>query len=1087
MPWWRVAVAFCLFNIVGELFRQGSAYTGCTSVCQYSRFIQKCYPHDYEVDFFRTHDHMPGDVEFITFLPLHRVAHAENGGQLKCTDFDGVRAVERVEAVRVATKHINHLGILGGFSVGADVYDSCDSGQVVQYSSVRPMLASYSHSCSPQEQCSSFKSFDPISSYLKTEQAASGVDDEDSGEGSGVFIPPTLSPAVRDRYCQVQPSDSELRPAGVRPFIIGPSSSEIALTTTAFFGSFQFVHLSYGADSTQLSKQDQYPYFFRTVPVADFQAKAIAALLQSLAIGHFAVLASGDDYGSSVFEVFLALLRKNPSSPCAAVSGIFESEDEEGITTFLSNVKKVQLKTIVLIASGDYAINFLRKAAEERMTGYTWIGTNRWTSSPKLRSDQDIIDVLGNRVLSISPAPPRDSYVSKNWARIKKHLEHRLHRLAPSPRHLGHNPWLKKAWEETFGCKITKELSLSEARNEYSSPVRNSYACRMLRDLKTKEQIEERSQTLCNEGMSFVGALREPSELRFLIHTFFVAAQAVRHMLDTSCKGQDASKPSFICPILNASDHESEHKKMKHVDVRSSLGCQLHFQEIQETLRQANLTGNDSKQVAFSIAHLNFQTDETDPSSFREIGVWSPEDRLHWTNKSYSAVNFFSPDLLPFCSPTQCGAGKEKFYPQTRLTHKCCFQCRSCIGNKIKPPNSTAMCKQCKPGFWPNKDHSRCEPIIASYHTTWTLTWSLIIVCFALLVGISAILGMVLNIKYKSKIENLKHNLVVLSFHAVGSFVKALLLAHPSKDVCILQILLLWPWPVAVTATFLLIKTNHLRKLSAGTKTPVGQRLVLSVGGEVLLWVGLGAGTLLEIILWLAISTPNKEMTYSSEGTAEIRCSTSTDWTIAYYTITLFFLTAATASAFQTRKIESHLNQSKYIFVASFFATLLWIFFLPATYILEKLHPSMLLAVITLLQDVVIQVCIFARPIYYVFFEFADVFNVFGQGIEMNSMHKATSQASTGPASEGAQFSSDMATSEGPRPAVSKHPTLYLDADLKEPCNTEDDLCKIEEAEKIFDEIEFKAPFFDSGVPPEDTDNLELVMFNGPSPRPSNL
>ena len=493
-------MAFCLLNIAAKFFRPGSASTstrGCASVCQYrfGNFTQRCYPHDDEVDTFRAHDHMPGDVEFITFLPLHRGAHAKNGGPLSCRDFDGIRALERVEAVRVAKELINHHGILGGFSVGADVYDSCDSGQVIQYSSVRPMLASYSHPCI-QENCSTYKSLHPTSSHLKAEQAASEMEesDEDDGEGSAVFVPPvpTPQPALRHPYCDGDPSDSERQPAGVRPFIIGPSSSEVALTTTAFFGRFQFVHLSYGADSTQLSKQDQYPHFFRTVPVADFQANAIAALLQSLAIGHFAVLASGDVYGSSIFEVFLSLLRKNSSSPCAAVSGIFENEDEEGITTFFLSVKKLQLSTIVLFSSEDYAINFLKKAAEQKMKGYTWIGTNRWTSIPKLRSDPDIINVLGHRVLSISPAPPRDSYVRTNWRRIKRHLKHRLNRLVPSPRHLSQTPWLRQAWEEAFNCQISQEMSLKEARREHSSPAKNSSACLVHRDLKTVAEIKKK-------------------------------------------------------------------------------------------------------------------------------------------------------------------------------------------------------------------------------------------------------------------------------------------------------------------------------------------------------------------------------------------------------------------------------------------------------------------------------------------------------------------------------------------------------------------------------------------------------------------
>ena len=1101
-PLGKLFVMIFVIIVLAQLLRTGLCLeqSSCKKVCWHHSVPGSnetaCLPDDYRVRNFLVNDHTPGDVEFLVFLPLHRRLDS----LLTCLDFDGVRALERIEAVRVAMKHVNELRMLGGFAVGADILDSCNSGRAVNKRSVGPMLDSYIYPCVSHRNCETYRHHDPVQPYLDEERESLTADEEERTEVSSATPPPLshttlelpqLPTPLPEAVCVSPQNQPEERPAGVRPLIIGPSSSEIALQTTAFLGNFQFFHLSYGADSPLLSKRGQYRYFFRTVPVFTFQAKAVADLLERLAISHFAVFASSNEFGSKSLEEFLAILNKKQSTPlCAALSATFEQDDEEGISTLISNAKKVQLKTIVLFSSGDYAINFLKKAAEQKMNEYTWIGTNRWTSSPKLRSDPDIINVLGNRVLSISPAPPRDSYVWKNWANIKRHLEHRLHRLAPSPRHLSHNPWLKTAWENTFACALSKEASLEEITSRQLLPHNDSHACALHRQLPSRAKILKRGLTPCTPRRRLEASLLEPDEVRFLIHTIVVAVQVINQTLADVCRstGDDRWTQAMCNKYTNDPSPSTPHRLLSK-RVRGRIGCFLVFNQsrLKSNLMHANLKGEDPKQAAFGIAHLNL-TAETS-SIHRELGSWSPSEGIQWTDEQKRfEVRMFFRNGPSVCSKLECGVGRERFYRQDVITHRCCFLCRSCASGVMKPPNFAGQCMKCQTGYWPNALHSQCEKIVATFHTTWNLIWSVTVASVSAVVGMSALLGVWLNYTCKTKLENIYFNQVVLAGLAASSFLNALLAVSFSIGICILQVLVLWPCPIVVHAPCLLIKTNHMRKLSVTTERPVSQKLTLTSNGEILLWALLSGGALIKAIVWVAISTPENEIIYGLEGTAELRCSSSSGWTIAFYSITLTILIATTVLAFQTRKVQLYLSQSKYIFVASFFITLLWVFFLPATYILEKLHPSMLLAVTTTLQNVVIQVCVFARPIYFVYFDSDDSSTIDGIG-DMKLKEQPAGHEQPGLFRRNGQQPFISAASEDFEDPGSRGLRYCSDGVLKDPIEAVTESKKVEESQDVLGGDEVRAPLRTSRTHCEavSTENFELsVMFSARSPHSSN-
>ena len=97
-------------------------------------------------------------------------------------------------------------------------------------------------------------------------------------------------------------------------------------------------------------------------------------------------------------------------------SGTFSPSDAEAIETFLNNTEEINITVIVLLASPKHALAFLQKASELNMHGRTWVGTDKWTIDSSSLSRLRELDVLRYaQVLSVSPAPPADSFV---WEKL---------------------------------------------------------------------------------------------------------------------------------------------------------------------------------------------------------------------------------------------------------------------------------------------------------------------------------------------------------------------------------------------------------------------------------------------------------------------------------------------------------------------------------------------------------------------------------------------------------------------------------------------------------------------------------------------
>ena len=500
-------------------------YEGCQNPCAFFLNVGGCLAIERQIRRNELACHMPGDVEFFTFLSLHRrleVLTLEDWYTpvAQCVDLDGLRALERIEAVRVATDLLTETAYLGGWSVGAMIMDTCSAAYPVigDGTTYDQIIDSYSSSCGDGRGVDCARGpTDPVPAMrwneTESDNRTSNVNaswHEEVHRFSRLYPTHPLGNNVSIQ-CFRYPINPDRFPAGSREISIGPTSSESAEKMSTYLGTYNpFMQLSYGAESPKLNNRDQYPTFFRTAPQVSYQADAVAAVVKTLSWSHIGVFASNDDYGNSILERLQQLNEAADADErlCLALSGTFAKDDREGITTLVRNAMELELKHILLLSSEEHALEFLHIAAKNGLASSQWLGTYKWTAFIPILHNSELAKILGDRVLSISPMPPKNSYVARHWPRIKRTLLHRLHHSMPTVYHMAYNPWLKVIWEKQFDCVITKEMLDEESGHDdvVNIPTHfESFVCRLWHTMQSNKNVTGR--TICAPGNRLKNAL----------------------------------------------------------------------------------------------------------------------------------------------------------------------------------------------------------------------------------------------------------------------------------------------------------------------------------------------------------------------------------------------------------------------------------------------------------------------------------------------------------------------------------------------------------------------------------------------------
>ncbi|XP_039241583.1 telomere zinc finger-associated protein isoform X3 [Pipra filicauda] len=192
----------------------------------------------------------------------------------------------------------------------------------------------------------------------------------------------TLSALIRKGRQDVQllPTLQHYEPQAVA--VIGPDSTQLALTTAAILGIFLVPEISYEASVETLSLKRLYPSFLRTIPSDRQQVKAIFLLLQHFGWTWVALLGSDNTYGRGGLDALQKLL--TTSDVCVAYRGTIPINSDTSNPELHNMVRLLtdaKVNVTIIFSNSRSARPFFEVVVQRNITGMVWVGSEDWLLS----------------------------------------------------------------------------------------------------------------------------------------------------------------------------------------------------------------------------------------------------------------------------------------------------------------------------------------------------------------------------------------------------------------------------------------------------------------------------------------------------------------------------------------------------------------------------------------------------------------------------------------------------------------------------------------------------------------------------------
>ncbi|XP_017686642.1 PREDICTED: taste receptor type 1 member 1 [Lepidothrix coronata] len=192
----------------------------------------------------------------------------------------------------------------------------------------------------------------------------------------------TLSALIRKGRQDVQllPTLQHYEPQAVA--VIGPDSTQLALTTAAILGIFLVPEISYEASVETLSVKRLYPSFLRTIPSDRQQVKAIFLLLQHFGWTWVALLGSDNTYGRGGLDALQKLL--TTSDVCVAYRGTIPINSDTSnpeLHNLVRILTDVKVNVTIVFSNSRSARPFFEVVVQRNITGMVWVGSEDWLLS----------------------------------------------------------------------------------------------------------------------------------------------------------------------------------------------------------------------------------------------------------------------------------------------------------------------------------------------------------------------------------------------------------------------------------------------------------------------------------------------------------------------------------------------------------------------------------------------------------------------------------------------------------------------------------------------------------------------------------
>ncbi|NXB01109.1 TS1R1 protein, partial [Cnemophilus loriae] len=177
---------------------------------------------------------------------------------------------------------------------------------------------------------------------------------------------------------QVLPSFQHYEPQSMA--VIGPDSTQLALTTAAVLSLFLVPEISYEASTETLSLKRLYPSFLRTIPSDRQQVKAIVLLLQHFDWTWVVLLGSDNTYGRTGLDALQELL--TASNMCVAYRGTIPTNSDANnpeLHNLVRILTDVKVNVTIVFSNRGSVLPFFEVVVQRNITGMVWVASEDWS------------------------------------------------------------------------------------------------------------------------------------------------------------------------------------------------------------------------------------------------------------------------------------------------------------------------------------------------------------------------------------------------------------------------------------------------------------------------------------------------------------------------------------------------------------------------------------------------------------------------------------------------------------------------------------------------------------------------------------
>lgn len=697
--------------------------------------------------------------------------------------------------------------------------------------------------------------------------------------------------------------------------VIGPYGSRNSLQVAGLLQVVGMAGISPSATSEELS-WSFYSQFFRTVPPDNYQAKAMADLIDKFQWNYIAAVAVEHSYGLYGIRALERESMERKTFCIGFIEYVSPTAYQRQLETIVTKLKAAQnIKVVALWIEDRIAKDLMREAARQKVHYRVWLMSDSLaTKTPEFLGPDFIYLGL---YLGIQPKQYRDL-----------EYENHIRTMTPKKSLQSGNTYWEKLWKEEFNCDVVSKNSSVNSK-------------------------------ICPENLTITETVFQKLWDDFIPYQVD-AVYAVAHALDSiyRCTNGSGLLEGGACPSTSLSINPHHVLLyLRQVDFEGITG-RIKFDK-----------NGDPHGSSYDI--ISFQKDQSSRYTKVRVGSWdknsSPrlrifQDSIAW-NSSFKGI-----------PKSVCKGICQPGTMQTR-TVVCCWECLKCPDGTVSTSYGQRNCSSCTTTQRSNDNRTNCIdlPII-------TLQWSdITAIVIAAVTSLGLLLCLfIMFIFYVHratpivKASNKELSSVVL-FAIIFCFILTFLhILHPSDTICSV----VEPFRyISFTTCVSVLVLKTIRILRAFETRAMFQWLnkhfIFDTKKQLILVLLMNVPQVILSILWKTIDPALVKTEVVVKVSILLSCQlykTRTGFTLHMCMVAYLIMWSMFCAyyAFKARNLPENFNEAKYIGFSMYTLLLSWVTYFPVQNTLDGWYVSVVSCVTILVSSYGFLLCIFAPKIYLI-------------------------------------------------------------------------------------------------------------------------